>query len=107
MEGCKPDSLSTVDAFDAVASEPRQAVLDVLLSANGASFDVGSLARIVAEDLATAENAATPAELAGRVELMLVHHHLPRLDDEGLVEFDEEAHTVEAGDHIDDVEPLI
>lgn len=106
MDDYNPQSLSTVDAFDAVASELRQAVLNALLSADCAGTNVESLTQVVADELTTTENTTT-TDSPETLKLRLVHHHLPRLDDDDLVEFNHEACTVECGDDIGDIKPLL
>ncbi|MCU4741759.1 hypothetical protein OB955_17660 [Halobacteria archaeon AArc-m2/3/4] len=42
-----------------------------------------------------------------RVETTLVHTHLPRLADHGILERDSETGTVETGDRFDQIRPLV
>jgi hypothetical protein len=102
-----PDGLPPVEALDAVASELRQAVLDVLLTADEEAIGLEGLAREIAGSPTAIEGTTTRPDSLERLKIALLHHHLPRLDDEEIVEFDVVSRTVESGPHIDDVEPLV
>lgn len=42
-----------------------------------------------------------------RQTLQLIHSHLPKLDDVGLIEWDRETHGVREGPRFDEIRPLV
>lgn len=84
------DEIATDVLFDALADERRRAVLVALARENG-QVELDELARTLAARSADDE----PGEsVRRRLVISLYHHHAPKLDDAGLVEFDPEAGTI-------------
>lgn len=90
--------LSVDTALDILASARRREVLRYL-------FDEADRPRERSElvDKMADEAAADPASL----EAALAHHHLPRLADAGVIEYDHRSGSVRLDDTADDLRPLL
>jgi len=106
MEEYSPDDLSKGEAFDAVDAKRRRAVISILLE-DGATYTLEEIGSEVANRTDAPETEDDDPDSHERVTTSLLHHHLPRLDEEGIVRFDEDARTVAPGATIDDVDPLV
>ncbi|WP_254538659.1 DUF7344 domain-containing protein [Halomarina litorea] len=100
------NDLSTDEVFIAVAAEHRRAVIDVLLS-DPAEYSLEKMAR----EVATRTNGTSPTEVdeetLQRIQVRLLHHHLPHLDDQNILQFDVEAGTIEPDENVDEIDPLL
>lgn len=97
----------SVDAiFGLLSSRRRRFVLYFLSDADG---PVGSeeLARRIATWEADSDIGDISSEEVGRVTVALNHAHLPRLEADGVVEYDRENRTVEATDAVEQLEPFL
>jgi len=106
MEEYSPDDLSKDEAFDAVDAERRRVVISILLE-DGATYTLEEMGEEVASRTDIPETEDDDTDPHERVMTSLLHHHLPRLDEEGIVRFDEDARTVAPGATIDDVDSLV
>lgn len=106
MEEYSPDDLSKGEAFDAVDAERRRVVISILLEAE-ATYTLEEMGGEVARRTDVPETGDDDTDPRERVMTSLLHHHLPRLDEEGIVRFDEDARTIAPGANIDDVDPLV
>jgi len=79
-------------AFEAL-EHPRRRVLLYCLREQE-RIDVGELADRIAAQERENEDRAQLGEAAGNVEAALIHHHLPKLDEYGIVDFDRRSGTV-------------
>jgi DNA-binding transcriptional ArsR family regulator len=82
--------------FDVLAQSARRRILRTLAErgvGTGPALDRAAL--------------ASDAEDGESSEIELVHVHLPKLDDAGLVEWDREAGTVTRGPNFDRVRPVV
>lgn len=84
------------DAFDALADESQRALLLSLLDSS--PLDVGA-------DSLTGD--AAPGADRRRVQLLMYHNHLPKLDEYGYIEWDEDVNEVVRGPRFDEVRPLL
>lgn len=96
-----PARSETVDAlFDCLASSRRRNVLEYV-SENAGPVGVED----IVQHLSTRENATAgdeaSADAAEEIAISLVHNHLPRLRDAGVLAVDREANTVGAGDRFE------
>lgn len=81
--------------FDAFGDERRLRTFAVLRS-ESAPINVFPLARMVAAEETGAAHWAVTDDRVREVRISLHHNHLPKLADEGLVEYDHEEGTVTA-----------
>jgi DNA-binding transcriptional ArsR family regulator len=93
---------TTSEVFDALGEPRRRRVLYALSDQSGPT-DVQTLAEVLAE---REEGRADPGRIQ-RVHLTLVHNHLPRLAEAGLVEYDPDGETVERARLDDPVEGIV
>ena len=96
-------SLSSDDIYDQLANRRRRYALHYLKQAGEAVA-----VRDLAEQVAAWENDTTVEELGAqerkRVYIALYQSHLPTMDEEGIVEYDGEAGTVELGEEIANID---
>lgn len=85
------------DLFDALASDQRRAMLAVLAAAGELTVD--DLAATVTDDDVAGPDAEFPAADSSRMEILLHHRHLPKLDAVGLVDYDHDSGVVEFDGH--------
>ena len=88
--------------YEALANEDRRTVLSTLCE----SETTMSLSELAAE---LAQSESSPAEIGGndsveRHEIELYHRHLPKLDNIGLVNFDQDRRLVSLTEEFDDAE---
>lgn len=96
------DRLSTVSAaFDLLSDARRRGVLYALELNERTNLDT------LGERLARWERKAGRTTTADEIRTSLVHAHLPRLADAGVVEFDAATGTVEATDEVDTLRPFL
>lgn len=105
--GPSPDepepALSTDDVFELLSNQRRRYALHHLQQ-NGEKSDLGD----ISEHVASWENHITVPEVSSaerkRVYTSLQQFHLPKLDEKGIVEFDERAGTVELTEQAKDLD---
>ncbi|MFD1514070.1 DUF7344 domain-containing protein [Halomarina rubra] len=108
MEEYDPESISKAGAFDAVDSEYRRIIINLLLDAEaGDRIDLDTFAQDVATEIHTESTVNKEGDHTTKVEIALVHHHLPRLAQENVISFDPEAEWVGPGENIGDLDPLV
>lgn len=90
--GRSRSSPETKRLFDVLANRRRQHLLTYIAGTSG-RCDVDDLARKVAV-IETTESPDRSSEPVERVRTSLLHSHLPKLDDEGVVAYDEVDGTV-------------
>ncbi|WP_440008206.1 DUF7344 domain-containing protein [Halomicrococcus sp. SG-WS-1] len=94
-----PASEMSIDTvFGLLASPRRRAVLHRLRSADGNELSIDAVAEALTENCETVQSKR-------RALISLRHHHLPKLDDTGVVEFRRDDETVRyaGGPFFDDV----
>lgn len=91
------------EVYGALADERRRQVVSTLTH-ESVPIDVETLARRVTVREACADTAMVTEERIREVCLSLYHHHLPKLADVGLIEYDTEEKVVEGlADAVDPV----
>lgn len=94
-------SLSFDDVIDALADVQRRRILISLMAHN--PQDVSSAE---SDDSATGTDAAAETDAVDR--LVSMHHvHLPKLDDYGIVDWDQETDEVVKGPNFEEIRPLL
>lgn len=100
------EALSKQSLFEVLSARRRRQALRRLFERDGAA----SL-RELSEELAAAENDVSPAEVTykqrTRVYTALRQNHLPKLDDEGIVEFDVRSGDTTLRPAADDLRPYL
>ena len=101
------DSISLDELFEVLSNQRRRHVLDVL-SETAAPTTVAVLADEVADREAKAEAYdGPPAADASRIRTSLIHCHVPKLVDSGVLDHDELAEAVVPGKHMAEVTELL
>lgn len=95
-------SIETDRINSLLASSRRRCVLSML--ADGDEVTVEKLARTIA---ARERNGTFDDDRRDRVVVSLVHNHLPRLADHGVVDYDRQDGTVSAGRSFAELEPFL
>jgi hypothetical protein len=90
------------EAFDLLRNARRRGVLYVL-KRNG-RMSVHTIARRIAEWQSEGNSSAPDTE---SIETSLVHAHLPKLDDAGVIEYDRDEEAVELDESARDLDPLL
>lgn len=106
MDRFQPEELTRDDAFEALASERRRAVVDLLL-ADPDEYALDALADELTDRDAVELADPPDADPRDRLQVVLMHRDLPRLDEDDVVDFDPDERTVEPGEHIDDLDALV
>lgn len=88
--------LTSDEIFDVLGDRHRRHVLATLLECDGTTS---------VTDLAEKTSSETGGK-AERIEIGLLHSHLPRLEEMGIVNYDPEAGLVEPTAAVDDLEPF-
>lgn len=94
---------STLDRFIDVLVDARRRRALAILADRTSPIDLEVLAR----DVAGVTGADTAAEAVEQIALELHHHHLPKLEDVGLLEYDPGRRLVEVADDTDRIEPCL
>lgn len=89
---------STTWTFETIADDCRRRCIEIL-DDRTAEVPVEPLASEIAAKQNDESIATVRADERRRVHTQLVHVHLPKLDDAGLVEWHDDAGTVESADH--------
>jgi hypothetical protein len=84
------------NVFDALAPQPQRVVLLGLLDSSPLDVRAESLTGAVA-----------PSADRQRVQILLYHNHLPKLEEYGYIEWDEDVSEVARGPRFDEVRPLL
>lgn len=84
------------DIFGVLAARQRREILLDLLADNP-----------VGDRVETADRGATPVVEIDRAQTSLYHNHLPKLENEGFVRWDRDAHVIERGPRFSDIEPVL
>lgn len=86
-----------------VADPRRRMVLNYLHEHSNDAVTLEDLTELLVAECTPATLGRSPAE--SRVRTALVHRHLPKLDDAGLIEYDTDSRTVEycGDDHVTDL----
>lgn len=96
-----PNALDMDHAFDVLDHPRRRYVLYAL--ANGEDSTLRELALKIATWEGDIDESAVDDRTHDRVYLSLYHAHVPKLEDEGVVEFDRSAETLQPGPHAEQV----
>lgn len=95
----RTESTLAVDrAIELLASTRRRRLLRYLASNEDAPVNREELARLVHTDEDSQLNA---------VRTVLAHHHLPKLADAGMIEYDHRSGAVRPSDRLDELQPLL
>jgi hypothetical protein len=98
------DEVSADEAFELLSNRRRRYALHHLKYTEGSRTDLGTLS----EWVASWENDTTMKEVNAterkRVYTSLQSHHLPKLDERGIVEYDDRAGTVELTESAEDLD---
>lgn len=90
-------------AFDTLSNERRRWVVRDLLADTGGETDLGELsARVAARENDTTPAEVTPAQRR-RVYTALQQSHLPRMADQGLIDYDEDRGVVRPTQQLEDL----
>ena len=105
MEGEMTRDSSALPLHRLLASRCRRQLLQLLYEDDG-----GNIQELSAR-LASCERAGSAAdsdeERRERIAISLIHNHLPRLADHGLVEYDQRSGDIVVTDRLDALEPVI
>lgn len=106
MDRYEPATLSKDVAYDLVTERQRRVLIDVLLAgANERTVDELTDAVAAREhDVGTSEIDETTRK---RVSVSLLHRHLPKLADAGVVDFEFDTETVVVKPALEDLKPLV
>lgn len=100
------ETLTQDEAYDLLSNERRRSVITHLRE-RGEPIDVMELSRMVA----ASEYDMDPEELSKqqvkRVYVSLYQTHVPKLDERGVIEYDEENGTVRLSERVADLDPLM
>ncbi|MFC5971389.1 hypothetical protein ACFPYI_08620 [Halomarina salina] len=105
MREYEPGGISKNAAFEAVTTERRRVIVDIL-SEDDSEYELELLASEVATRMVDTSSMADETDYE-QMEVALMHRDLPKLADEDIVSFDTTAQTVSRGAHITDVDPLV
>ncbi|WP_312912810.1 DUF7344 domain-containing protein [Natronosalvus caseinilyticus] len=84
-------TVSTETALHLVANQHRRSVLDKLIESERNSVAIDALIEHMSPEILPESTEAIPSD---RLRLDLYHNHLPKLEDAGLVEYDNRTETV-------------
>lgn len=106
MDDYQPNDLSKSRAFELVKDERRRHVVRLVRTADH-TYNLDDLAIDVAAKL----NGGAPDDVATgtkqKLAVTLLHHDLPQLDEQDIVDVDTAARTVDSGENIGDLSPLV
>ncbi|ODR83267.1 hypothetical protein BG842_09920 [Haladaptatus sp. W1] len=88
--------LSLDDVFDVLANRYRRRLLFALIDHNAQDDSTRVSADVTIED-----------ENANHLKIQMVHTHLPKLDERGLIEWNRDSNQVEKGARFEDIRPLL
>ena len=106
MPPYSPDTLSKDDAYALMSKRPRRETVRLLL-AEKREWSVDTLALEIAARTHDTDVAEIDERTQKRIAVALLHRDLPKLATKNVIEFDFEDGTVEPGEHIDDLAPLV
>ena len=104
MQGSADESLLQLTALFGLLAVPRRRYLLYALLKQGGLATIDRLARQIAACECASTGETIDDDLEKRVEIALVHNHLPRLADVGLVEYDRRSGDVVLSEPPDAVE---
>ncbi|MFD1515232.1 DUF7344 domain-containing protein [Halomarina rubra] len=104
LTGYDPQSLSKDTAYDLMRHGSRRAVVR-LLGTHPVEWQLDALATEIVAD-ASRDSSGVGDDRRRRVLVDLVHHHLPKLAEANVVEFDHGAGVVAPGRHLPTLLPL-
>lgn len=101
--------LDASTVFEVLAAEPRRHLLILLCEEDSVRVPDGLVKRgAVQAQQSTGEAPRGPSPQATQtLDLELTHTHLPKLEDEGLIEWDQEAGTVCRGAEFTEIQPIL
>ena len=99
--------------FDLLADDHRRNILFLLCDTESIQVPDGLLTRSQAQPVDTHSHSSpgsrqqsTKQDLS-QLEAQLHHAHLPKLENNGVIEWDQDTQTVSRGPHFDDIEPVL
>ncbi|WP_254768972.1 DUF7344 domain-containing protein [Salinilacihabitans rarus] len=105
------ESLGRETVHELLSDARRERLLAALLDAESESERATASATALARRVAAREREVAPDAVDDaaleRVAVALVHHHLPRLDDHGIVDYDPQSHEVTPAENVDALEPFV
>ncbi|RQG86139.1 hypothetical protein EA462_16845 [Natrarchaeobius halalkaliphilus] len=87
--------------YDLLSNSRRRLVLYSLLDGDNATIDE------LTREIALTEGRATDEDVMEEIEISLVHNHVPRLVDHGIVEYDGRDDRVELTKRFDDIQAAV
>lgn len=97
---------ASLDAMFAALRNTRRRYVIYYLQQRG-ELAVEELARLIAASETGGDHGAVPAEERNRVKLALVHVHLPKLVETGVVEYDERRSRVQLREELSELGPYL
>ncbi|NGM71231.1 helix-turn-helix transcriptional regulator [Natronolimnobius sp. AArcel1] len=100
VQTSRSESLAESEVFHILGNDRRRAIVQ-LLARESAQIDVSDVATEIAET--ESDSASVPNNLYKSVYVSLQQTHLPQLEEDGVIEYDSDAKTIQAGPNFDDV----
>ena len=98
MTGQSPDSVRSLDrVLDVLASKYRRRLLTALLEHNPQDD----------EDPQIPDDVSITDEDLDDLMTQMAHVHLPKLEEAGFIELDQDANTIQKGANFDEIRPLL
>ena len=100
VQTSRSGSLAESEVFHILGNDRRRAIVQLLARESG-QVDVSDVATEIAET--ESDSTPVPNNLYKSVYVSLQQTHLPQLEEDGVIEYDSEAKTIQPGSHFDDV----
>ena len=100
VQTSRSGSLAESEVFHILGNDRRRAIVQLLAHESG-QVDVSDVATEIAET--ESDSTPVPNNLYKSVYVSLQQTHLPQLEEDGVIEYDSEAKTIQPGPHFDDV----
>ncbi len=100
VQTSRSESLAESEVFHILGNDRRRAIVQLLARESG-HVDVSDVATEIAET--ESDSGSVPNNLYKSVYVSLQQTHLPQLEEDGVIEYDSDAKTIQAGSHFDDV----
>jgi len=103
----------TSACLDLLADDHRRDILFLLCDTESIQIPDGLLPRSHAQPVDTHSHSSPESRQQStehdlhQLEVQLHHTHLPKLENNGVIEWDQDTQTVSRGPHFDDIEPVL
>jgi len=97
----------TSTLFELLSAQHRRRILLVLCESDSIQIPEGVQARGATQAQKPSNDRPPETNESMSLELQLVHNHLPKLQSEGLIEWDQETQAVTRGPRFETVEPAL